>query len=113
MISNGQRPVSAPAISSTSGPILPCSLRTGTTTDTAGACALSRLSDPSMGNPSSIQPRFWAAARLLWGQKLSGNRFGAQPRGARQPVNNAVLANGKAETARGEPATHQERAGGP
>src|SRR4051794_480955 len=112
MISNGQRPVSAPAISSTSGPILPCSLRTGTTTDTAGAGALSRLSVPFMGNPYQAS-RGCGQCQLLWGQKRSGNRFAAPPRRPRQPVNCGVAADGKAQMPRGKPAPHQERADGP
>jgi hypothetical protein len=70
MSSNSQRPVSAAAISSVSGRTLSASLRTGTTTETAGV---------PLRFESAIGVRYAAGAAFLLANQPAGNRLEAAP----------------------------------
>ena len=64
---------SAAAISATSGAILPASLRTGTTTETAGGAALAKVSLMIVACPPAVASA--DGASFLWADKLPGNPF--------------------------------------
>src|SRR5207302_1799342 len=105
MISNGRLLPSASAISAISGVMLPPSLRTGTTTETAGRASLSRCSLMTLGHGR------WAdGASFLWGDKLSGNPFDAGERRPRQRATCPIRVPHEAEPARREPIAHQQGA---
>src|SRR6266516_6613074 len=102
---------SAATISSTSGAMLPASLRTGTTIETAGGAALASVSLmicptwPRHGRLAS-----WLSASFLWGDKLPGNRFDACERRTGQWPNDSIYAEHEGEPARRVPIAHQQRA---
>src|SRR5262245_37592820 len=128
-----QWPASGAAISSARGPTLAASLRTGTTTDTAGASvALSRklasLILPSVqtygGHRTAtrynmVERRMVVAAsrwfsagpcRFLLTGDATGNLFDALQRRPRQPQDVPVRPQRKGQAPGCEPAAHQQRA---
>src|SRR5262245_46170957 len=105
MISYAQRPSSAPAISAISGARLSCSLRTGTTMETA-TVAVSGEDKSTLWVGWTAGSRGGPARGLLWTRRASGNPFEALQGGARQRHNAAVALDGKAEAARREPVAH-------
>src|SRR5215469_7720532 len=99
----------AAAISSTSGAMLSASLRTGTTTETAGA-ALANVS--LMICPARLRGGGLASCRerFLWGDKLPGNPFDARERRAGPWSNRALRADHASQPPRGIPIAHHQRA---
>src|SRR5579862_6050082 len=90
MTSNGHWPSSAAAISLTSNSILPASLRTGTTTATAGSLAF--------------------IGKALLGQQRARNGFDPPQRRPGPLIHGAVRPNRKSQPSQREIATHQQRA---
>src|ERR1044072_437309 len=101
---------SAAAISSTSAVMLPASLRTGTTTETAGAAALANVSlmiCPARRRGGGVAS---GRERFLWGDKLPGNPFDTRERGARPWANRAARVDNESQPPRGIPIAHHQRA---
>src|SRR5215510_14878601 len=102
---------SAAAISSTSGAMLPASLRTGATIETAGGAALASVSLMICATwPRHGRLASWLSASFLWGDKLPGNPFDACERGTGQWPNDSILAEHEGKPARRVPIAHQQRA---
>src|SRR5260370_31979134 len=102
---------SAVAISSTSGAMLPASLRTGTTMETAGGAPLAGVSLmvcptwPRHGRLAS-----WNSASFLWGDKRPGNPFDARERGTGHRPNGSICADNEGKPARRIPIAYQQHA---
>src|SRR5215813_6945921 len=102
---------SADAISSTNGAMLPASLRTGTTIETAGGAALASVSLmicltwPRHGRLASCN-----SASFLWGDKRPGNPFDACERRTGQWPNDPIPLKHESKPARRIPIAHQQRA---
>src|SRR5215468_6256334 len=109
MTSYAQRPSSAPAISAINGAILSCSLRTGTTMETA-TVAVSGEGKSTLWVGWTAGNRGGPARGLLWTLRAPGNPFEALQGGAGQRHNAAVALDGKAEAARREPVAHDHSA---
>src|SRR5215831_13895846 len=111
MISKLRSLPSAVAISSTSGAMLPASLRTGTTMETAGGAPLAGVSFmvcptwPRHGRPAS-----WNSASFLWGDKRPGNPFDARERGTGHRPNGSICVNNEGKSARRIPIAYQQHA---
>src|SRR5215471_16431322 len=90
------------AISLTSGAMLPASLRTGTTMETAGGGA-PPLDVSLIFFPFGVGP----SGRALWGDQRSGNPLEPRKRRARQWVNAPILTEREDKAARGEPCPRQ------
>src|SRR5712672_3043078 len=111
MISNS--PLSAVAISVTSGAILPASLRTGTTMETAGVLAWFMVSGPPL--PFSGCSRHACRgsknrASFLWGDEAAGNPLDACPGGPWQRMRDTLRVDDEAKVAPRKPVTHDQRA---
>src|SRR5690349_9129518 len=108
MISNSS--LSAVVISVTNGAMLPASLRTGTTMETAGVLAWSMVSGPLL--PSQVAPvtRVTNRASFLWGDEVAGNPLDACPRGPRQSVRDAMSVDNEAQVAPCKPVVDDQRA---
>src|SRR6516225_11851300 len=89
------------AISATSGAMLPASLRTGTTTQTAGGAI------GGVSLISSVRGSV-AAGRALWGDQLAGNPLEAIQRGPRHRANASILAASEDQAAARKPRPHQQ-----
>src|SRR2546427_1414114 len=111
MISKLRSLPSAVAISSTSGAMLPASLRTGTTMETAGVAPLAGVSLmvcptwPRHGRLAS-----WNSASFLWGDKRPGNPFDARERGTGHRPNGSICADNEGKPARRIPIAYQQHA---
>src|SRR5262245_27836895 len=103
---------SAATISLMSGAILPASLRTGTTKETAGGAALAEVSFMCSTSLRPGQPEFSDGASFLWGEQLPGNSFDAPERRARQRPDPSIRGMDEGKTARREILAHQQRAEG-
>src|SRR5262249_40873524 len=101
--------------------MLPASLRTGTTTLTAGVLAWFMICcargfgvahvlfrGPASPSPGHALPS--NGASFLWGEEAAGNPLDAWPGGARQRMRGALGVDLEAEVAPCEPVAHQERA---
>src|SRR5262249_33046447 len=107
MISNSS--LSAAVISLTSGAMLPASLRTGTTMETAGVLAWFMISGPLLASCSqsrTLQNR----ASFLWGDEAAGNPLDACPGGAWQWMRDTVRIDDETQVAACEPVAHDQRA---
>src|SRR3954471_18251970 len=100
MSSNDQRPLSAAAISSASRRTLSASLRTGMTTETAGA---------AVGVVSGILS-VELFGRLLLAEQPAGNHLDAAPGRTRHRTYGAIASGNEGEPPRRKPVTHQDRA---
>src|SRR3954463_9400379 len=111
MISNSA--VSAVVISVTRGAILPASLRTGITMETAGVLAWFMVSGPLL--PSQAAPVTHVAAAknrasFLWGDEAAGNPLDACPGGPWQRMRDTLRVDDEAKMAPRKPVTHDQRA---
>src|SRR5215813_15017789 len=106
-------------ISVTSGAILPASLRTGTTMETAGVLAWFMVSGPLL--PSQAAPvtharngtlarRGTNRASFLWGDEAAGNPLDACPGGPWQGLRDTVSIDDEAKAAPCKPVAHEQRA---
>src|SRR6266568_5951226 len=100
--------LSAVVISVTSGAMLPASLRTGTTMETAGVLAWFMVSGLLL--PSQAAPRVTNRASFLWGHEAAGNPLDACPGGPRQSVRDTMSVDDEAQVAPCKPVAHDQRA---
>src|SRR5262252_9783078 len=111
MISKLRSLPSTVAISSTSGAMLPASLRTGTTMETAGGAPLASVSLmvcptwPRHGRLASCN-----SASFLWGDKRPGNPFDARERGTGHRPNGSICSDNEGKPARRIPIAYQQHA---
>src|SRR5437764_8448121 len=112
MISNSSLSdaVSAVVISVTSGAILPASLRTGITMETAGVLAWFMVSGPLLPSQAAPVTRVTNRASFLWGDEAAGNPLDAGPGRAWQGMRDALRVDHEAKVAPRKPVTHDQRA---
>src|SRR5712671_6393468 len=100
--------LSAVVISVTSCAMLPASLRTGTTMETAGVRAWFMISGPLL--PSQAAPRVTNRASFLWGDEAAGNPLDACPGGPWQRMRDTLRVDDEAKVAPRKPVTHEHSA---
>src|SRR5882672_4860271 len=106
MISNSS--LSAVVISVTRGAMLPASLRTGTTMETAGVLAWFMVSGLLLSSQATPITRVTNRASFLWGDEAAGNPLDACPGGPWQGMRDTLRVDDEAKVAPRKPVTHDQ-----